>query len=100
DMGDSDRALADLDAARPLLLASMFRGTLDLQVALVLRARIAEADDPARAALLLGCVEANKRDWVLPFGVNADYEALRERVVGAHPEAHAAGQALALTDAW
>jgi hypothetical protein len=32
--------------------------------------------------------------------VNADYEALRERVVGAHPEAHAAGQALALTDAW
>jgi predicted ATPase len=71
-------AIEALTAAGPLF------GVTDLLACAVERAvRVADSD-PAHAARLLGWVAANRRDWVLPFGMDEEIGPLTAELLPAY----------------
>jgi predicted ATPase/class 3 adenylate cyclase len=91
-LDDAARANADLEAARPVLAALPLM-LLELLGCLGTEALV--TTDPARAALLLGNIEANRKSWVLPQDLDGALAPLLAQLSISHPETLLAGGSLA-----
>jgi len=67
---------AELADCRDLLAADELFGPRDLLAVLVERAVEVVDTDPDKAAALVASVQAHRGRWVLPFGMDADLQAL------------------------
>ncbi|HVE99327.1 MAG TPA: hypothetical protein VNA12_09120 [Mycobacteriales bacterium] len=86
DAGRADEAATDIVTARQVLQDEELY-VLELLGCLAAEAIIVESEDPARAARLLGCVEANLGGWALPFGLPDDVAPVTARLRSTHGEA-------------
>ncbi len=77
-----DETIAVLNSAGP------FYGARDLLACAVEKAARVLETDPAYAARLLGWVRANRKDWVLPFGMDDEIEPLLTRLLPEHAGEH------------
>jgi tetratricopeptide (TPR) repeat protein len=91
-LGEPARARADLDVARPVLAGLPLR-LLELLGCLATEALV--TTDPAREALLLGCIDAHRKSWVLPQDLDEDLAPLRAQLALTQPDDLAAGRSLA-----
>ncbi|UQX89283.1 hypothetical protein M6D93_04580 [Jatrophihabitans telluris] len=80
-LGRADQRSADLEHAIDLFLAEPLYGVRDLLACAVETAVRIVQKQPADAARLLGWVDANRRDWVLPFGMEEEIQPLAARLL-------------------
>jgi hypothetical protein len=93
--GHVDEVGADLAWAITSLQGEAFSlGLKELLGAIVARAATSADSDPAQAAMLLGCVQAYRRTWTLPYDMDAVADQLTARLLPAHADTYTAGQAL------
>lgn len=93
DLGRAERAAADIAVAREVL-ADEELYLLELLGCLAAEAVVVAQSDPAKAARLLGCVQASRGGWVLPFDLDEDAAALAERLSSTHGDELVHGRTL------
>ena len=101
------RELGRLGAAQDLLMSSReviaddaAHGIWQMLAVLVELAVHAAADDPARAASLLGCVDAHRGQWVLPWSMDREIPALEAQLLPTYADDYEAGRSLDPVLAW
>ena len=83
ELGRTSEVAAELDRCQKFLSQSELYGPLELLGVLIARAVLIAEQDPQGALDLLARVEAQRGRWVLPFGLDADREALASRLTDA-----------------
>lgn len=93
DLGRLEEAAADIAVAREVL-ADEELYLLELLGCLAAEAVVVAKADPATSARLLGCVQAHRGAWVLPFDLDNDAAPLAERLSSTHGDEFTRGRVL------
>ncbi len=91
-VGREAEAAGDLTQAREVLANE---GLFLLELVGCLAAESLLTTDPARAATLLGCIDAHRQTWALPDNLDHDLALLRAALAETHSDEMAAGRTLA-----